>query len=273
MAILRGGLYGNISGKIGGLVFSTRNNQTEVRNLPKKYEGPVTEAALNVRARLKLLIEFLRLFTYFIRIGFPKKRKQRMTAFNVAFSENHRFIINGAYPHLEIDYSKVILSKGYLDGLGGLKIDRIDRHSFEMKWEINIKWYQFPESNGCDRIYCILYDAIDKHVAEVSLGAMRNDTYFPFFLPEEMMGKKLHVYVFLCSSTKRAVSGTQYQCLDLRDPDPNERERNLSALCNAAACERANAKREALRKVTKHLVIPKKYCPEREARKDSEVRS
>lgn len=43
MAILKGGLFGNISGKIGGLVFATRNNQTEVKSLPKKYKGPVTE--------------------------------------------------------------------------------------------------------------------------------------------------------------------------------------------------------------------------------------
>ncbi|NQX39065.1 hypothetical protein SAMN05421820_102572 [Pedobacter steynii] len=42
MAILTGGLFVKISGKIGGLVFSTRNNQTEVKSLPKKYEGPVT---------------------------------------------------------------------------------------------------------------------------------------------------------------------------------------------------------------------------------------
>ena len=115
MAILRGGLFGNLSGKIGGLVFSTRNNQTEVRELPKKYEGPVTQTSLNLRAKWKLLMEFLILFIPFIRIGYPKQPKQRMTAFNLAISENYRYIIKGEYPNLEIDYSKVTLSKGRLD--------------------------------------------------------------------------------------------------------------------------------------------------------------
>lgn len=261
MAILRGGLFGNLSGKIGGLVFSTRNNQTEVRELPKKYEGPVTQTSLNLRAKWKLLMEFLILFIPFIRIGYPKQPKQRMTAFNLAISENYRYIINGVYPNLEIDYSKVILSKGRLDGLSSLKIDQIDGQTFDVKWSGSVKWYNYPTTDACDRIYCILYDPIDKRVIEVSGDAMRSDTHFLFSLPEEMAGKKIHMYVFLHSATKRVVSQTQYQCLDLREPESVEKVGNLKNSCNAIVCNAVAAKKEDLRNVTKHLVIPKAVVP------------
>lgn len=214
MAILKGGLFGNISGKIGGLVFATRNNQTEVKSLPKKYEGPVTEDALHTRAKFKLLIGFLKLFTSFINIGYPKQRKQRNSAFNVAFKENYHCVIDGGYPNLEIDYSKVAFSKGRLDGLSGLKIDRINRNLFIMDWNFD------STPRGCDRIYCILYNATDKHVFEVGADAMISEGHLLFYLPERMIGKKIHVYVFLHSSARKMLSNTQYLCLDLREPDP-----------------------------------------------------
>jgi hypothetical protein len=215
MAILTGGLFGNISGNIGGLVFSTRNNQTEVKSLPKKYEGPVTEKALSIRAKFKLLMGFLKLFTSFINIGYPKQRKQRNSAFNVAFKENYHCVIDGGYPNLEIDYSKIAFSKGQLDQLSGLTIDRIDHRLFYMDWDFD------STPRGCDRIYCILYNATDKHVFEVGADAMISESYLLFFLPERMIGKKIHVYVFLHSSARKMVSNTQYQCLDLRELDPN----------------------------------------------------
>ncbi|SHE66512.1 DUF6266 family protein [Pedobacter caeni] len=274
MAILTGGLFGNISGKIGGLVFSTRNNQTEVRNLPKKYEGPITEAALNIRARLKLLTAFLGLFTSFIRIGYPKRPKRRMSAFNAVFSKNYHCVIDGVYPNLEIDYSKVTFSRGNLEGLSSLKVDRIDRQSFDVKWNNSIKWGHYLDTDGCDRIYCILYDAVDRLVIEVSMGAMRNDNHFMFPLPKEMVGKKIHMYVFLRSSLKKEVSRTQYQCLDLREPGRNEKDRSLGSVCKTVVDDGVNAKKENLRKVAKYLAIPKKCYPKKKkSRKDWAIRS
>ncbi|NQX38810.1 hypothetical protein SAMN05421820_101845 [Pedobacter steynii] len=267
MAKITGGIFGNISGKIGGLVFSTRNNQTEVRSLPKKYEGPVTEAALSTRAKLKLVAGFLRLFTFFIRIGYPKKPKQRMSAFNVAFSKNYRWIISGAYPNLEIDYPKVTLSKGNLDGLKGLMVHQVDHQLFNLRWNSSVESYQSPAPDCCDRIYCILYDPIGKQVVEVAAGAMRSDNYFLFYLPENMVGKKIHLYLFLRSSWKKEVSRTQYRCLDLREPDTNEKERNFISCCKTIPCEGAKAKKESLGKVTKHLVIPKAVVPKNKSGK------
>jgi hypothetical protein len=256
MAILTGGLFGKISGKIGGLVFSTRNNQTEVRSLPKKYEGPVTETALITRAKFKLLVEFLKLFTSFINIGFPKQRKQRNSAFNVAFKENYHCVIEGGYPNLEIDYSKIAFSKGQLDEVSGLKIERIDRRVLYMDWN----FYSTPR--GCDRIYCILYNATDKHVFEVGADAMISESYLLFFLPERMIGEKIHVYVFFHSSARKMVSNTQYQFLDLRELDPNEKNSSFGTSCGGDN-EGVNTKKENLSKVIKHPVIPKAIAPKK----------
>ncbi|RQO66483.1 hypothetical protein DBR43_30205 [Pedobacter sp. KBW06] len=265
MAKITGGIFGNISGKIGGLVFSTRNNQTEVRNLPKKYEGPVTEVALGVRSRFKLLVEFLRLFTFFIKIGYPKKSKQRMSAFNVAFRENYHCIIDGGYPNLEIDYSKVTLSKGNLDGLSSFVVHQTDRQLFNLRWNSSVDWYQSPAAGCCDSIYCFLYEPAGKQLKEVAAGALRSDNYFPFYLPEQMAGKKIHLYLFLRSSRKNVVSRTQYKCLDLREPDANEKEKNAITYCSTIPYEGAKTKKESMREVTKHLVIPKAVVPKKKS--------
>jgi len=267
MAKITGGIFGNISGKIGGLVFSTRNNQTEVRNLPKKYEGPATEAALSARAKLKLLVGFLRLFTSFIRIGYPKKPKQRMTAFNVAFSKNYRWIIGEAYPNLEIDYPNITLSKGNLNGLNSLMVHQIDRQLFNLSWNSNVASYQSPAPDRCDRIYCVLYDPIDNQVFEVAAGAMRSDNNFLFYLPEKMTGKKIHLYLFLRSSRNKEVSRTQYKCLDLGESDTNEKDRDFISCCKTIPYEGAEAKKESLGKVAKLLVMPKVVVPKNKSEK------
>lgn len=193
MAKVTGGILGNISGNIGGLMFSTRNNQTEVRNLPKKYQEPVTDAAPGVRARSKLLLGFLRLFAFFTKIGYPKKSKQRVSAFNVAFPEK-------------------------------------------------------PATDCCDCIYCILYEPAGKQLIEV---------------PEQIAGKKIHLYLFLLSSMKEEVSGTPYKCLDLRESNANEKDRNSITYCNTISYEGAKAKKESFGKVTKHLLVPKAVVPKK----------
>lgn len=257
MTILTGGLFGMGSGKIGELVFSTRNNQTEVRELRKKYEGSVNKSVLNVRAKLPMLTRFLGLFASFIRIGFPRKPKQRTTAFNAAFSENYNFVVDGAYPNLEIDYSKVTLSKGNLERQKGLNIDRIERQLFNMKWNIDINCGSFSVTNGCDRICCTIYNSVNQIVIRVLPGSMSKDKHFLFCLPEVMAEKKIHTYVFLTSFVKKVISRTQNKCLDLREPKTNEKDRNLRASCRILADKGVKAKEEALRKAAKQLVIPK----------------
>lgn len=256
MAIIKGGLFGNISGKIGGLVFATRNNQTEVKSLPKKYEGPVTEDALHTRAKFKLLMGFLRLFIFFINIGYPKPYKKRWSKFNVAFKENYDRVINGRYPNLEIDYSKVVFSKGYLAGLCGLEIDRVDRQLFKLKWVFN------PTARGCDCIYCFLYNATDKYGFKVEVDAIRSDNYLLFSLPEKMIGKEIHLYVFLHSPTKKMASDTQHRYLDLREPSPNGKNSSFATSCGGDD-EGVNVKKKSLSKVIKHQVIPKTVAPKK----------
>jgi hypothetical protein len=122
MAILRSGLFGRISGKVGDYIyFTTKKGHQAVRRMPKPSTKEPTQAQLAQRARFRTIISFLRCFKPLFQI-LPKPVWPRNSEHSsLAFKQVHAEAVTGEFPDFKIDYAKVETYPEPLTFFGGLR--------------------------------------------------------------------------------------------------------------------------------------------------------
>jgi hypothetical protein len=98
-------------GSLGNLVFYKMHGRNYVRTKPEQYRDKKSPAQLAQRQRLQTVISFLRPFKDVLRITFASGAVGR-SAIQAAQSYNMRNALEGEYPDIKIDKSKVLLSSG-----------------------------------------------------------------------------------------------------------------------------------------------------------------
>jgi len=113
MGIIKQGVIGAFSGKVGNVVGAMWKGIAYMRILPASVANPKTDKQLAQRDRFTTILMFLQPLTQFLRIGF-KNFAVKMTAFNSAMSYNIKNAIQGTYPNFTIDYPNALVSRGNL---------------------------------------------------------------------------------------------------------------------------------------------------------------
>lgn len=116
MARLKNGLYGPIVGRIGNTVGYIRLGKAIVRQIsPTKKHRVKTEKQKAAFDRMRVIMEFLSPINRFVNISFKLVVKDTTwIPQNAAVSQNINTAIKGEYPNLELDYPKILVSKGDL---------------------------------------------------------------------------------------------------------------------------------------------------------------
>lgn len=113
MGTIKQGILGGFSGKVGTVVGGTWKGIHYMRSLPSSVRNPRTPGQVKQRTKFSIMIEFLKPLTPFLRIGF-KNYANRQTAFNAAMSYNVNNAVDGEVPDLELDFPKILVSRGSL---------------------------------------------------------------------------------------------------------------------------------------------------------------
>ncbi len=116
MGTYKKGILGSFSGKVGTVVGSSWNGIEYMRSLPKPSSKAPTNLQLIQRAKFGLVNGFLQPISMLVNLGYKSLAFQK-TGYNLATSEIIAEAISGVYPDLEIDFSKVLFSKGSLTGV------------------------------------------------------------------------------------------------------------------------------------------------------------
>lgn len=204
MAIVRKGIMGPVSGRVGSLVFCICANGTNyVRSLPRKSTKAPTLAQVVQRSKFGFATQFLNKFKDLTAIGFlPEKR---MTARNRAMKELLGKGIAGAYPDWQIDFPKVVLSKGSTPSLSALEMVFVKRKEVLLRWESpDFDWMGIQD----DLVRVVLYNATEG-VFVVQEQAFRCDKQCYVTLPDWIRGDEVHVYVMV-HSLRGTPSDSQY---------------------------------------------------------------
>lgn len=130
MARFLKGIVGAYSGKVGSVVGSSWRSVDYVKSLPKITGKKATVGQMEQRTKFALAVAFLSPIKDVLNLGYSDKLQGKATGYNKALQFLLNNGITGTYPSLEIDYSKVVISKGALSNLMGVN----GRKSMRVNW-------------------------------------------------------------------------------------------------------------------------------------------
>lgn len=205
MAILKKGIYSEISGKLGDFVYSSRNGRTVVSAKPDPMapKKPATIAQQAQREKFKLITKLLQPFGPVLDAGF-KQYKAKIGTKAKAFKLNYPTVLSGVYPDLNINYKDLRLSAGNASSLHHLKMEDQGGGLYALSWKC------CAYANGLDdQLVLVLYEEGQNRVA-FTIGLANVGRQQAEFEVCGSPGCRVHVYVFTLGQSKGGNSESQY---------------------------------------------------------------
>ena len=170
MAILKNGIDGAFSGKVGTVVGTTWRGLTIIRSRPKTPAG-FSEKQLANQMKMKVAQDFLRRLVEPVRIGF-RDDSIVPTAYNTGLSYLKKHALTGEYPEIRVDFPAVKVAQGRLAIPDDIQMEAAGG-------QLMISWSGLTEGNARhdDQLMVVLWNDADK-TSQYSLQAYRSAGQF-----------------------------------------------------------------------------------------------
>jgi len=206
MARISKGILGGFSGKVGTVVGFNWRGIDVMRSVPKKGNRIPTSKQAEVQAQFTLTAHFLNpikpiLSDYF---GQPSAEKSR---YNLAFSYHNREAIIGTYPDYEIDFPKVIVTKGELLGLDQPVVAALPNAELKFNWTDNSG---SGEAKATDQLLVVVFNPARELFAYITQAANRVDASFTYNLPDQWVGDTVHCWVSMADDMGKKCANSVY---------------------------------------------------------------
>ncbi|MFN8274767.1 MAG: DUF6266 family protein [Flavobacteriaceae bacterium] len=206
MARISKGILGGFSGKVGTVVGFNWRGIDVMRSVPKKGNRIPTSKQAEVQAQFTLTAHFLNpikpiLSDYF---GQPSAEKSR---YNLAFAYHNREAIIGTYPDYEIDYPKVIITKGELLGLQQPLVTADAGAVLNFAWDDNSGE---GEAKTTDQVLVVVYNPARELFAYITQAATRVDRAYQYDLPDNWVGDTVHVWTSVADAEGKKCASSLY---------------------------------------------------------------
>lgn len=204
MAISKKGILGGISGSIGPVVGVVSGKKNILKSKPKKTKKSKNKVN-HQKVRLPLVSAFLSLFIEPINLGYAEKRST-MSSFNRAVKYNVDNAVAGIHPNFELDYSKIMFSKGNLEPVWSGRM-AAEESSIKFSWEIpaSVKLKLVAK----DSAYILVYNSTKQRKQIWSAIADRDQ----LSIVKPSLGKAGDVFygwMFFISADGKSVSNSVY---------------------------------------------------------------
>ena len=201
MGKLTDGPHGAMTGRTGKLVGRKTKNGNILSLTPHKSNRPATEGQFQVRSELSTMSSFLVCAIKIIRTGF-KHHAKKMTPMNAAMSYNLKHAIKRTESDFEIDYPKVMFSRGLL-----LEPDT-PAVAVEAGQKVIFSWVPEQEDTAynseADLVSIVTYNVSqNKFTTAVNKGS-RGDGLYTMMLPDNFKGNMVHCYISFTSIKGKA---------------------------------------------------------------------
>lgn len=201
MAIIKNGILGGFSGKVGTVVGYTLKDQEVIRGLGEGRKAPFTEGELRNQTAFSTPQAWLQPITQFLRVGF-KDYAKRYEGFNAAKSYLSKNAVKSDDAGFYIDPELALVSFGDMD------LAETASAVSESPGTVTFRW----SGGRCehdDRAMFMLYD-IDAGSAEFDTAAVKRQLGAGVFTAEAFSGKSVHVYLAFVSEDRKRRSNSQY---------------------------------------------------------------
>ncbi|AOM78114.1 DUF6266 family protein [Pedobacter steynii] len=205
MATSKTGLYGHPNGKIGNIVFYVLNGQNVSRTIGDP--GKPSRNQLANRQSMSVTMAFLKPMNDFINASFGLEAAGTVrNAFNLATSYNKKEAIQGEYPNLSVNYSKVILSRGSLPVAKDIKIDKTGA-GILISWDPDCSDRSVSHD---DRVMIMLYHPLRKKASSFLNAARREEGSRLLKITEEWMNEPIEAYLCFKTADEKQISDSIY---------------------------------------------------------------
>ncbi len=202
------GLGMGLSGKVGNVIFSNhKDGTTTVRGYKKPVFGPASLKQLANYQKMAITSEFMKPVKEFIQTGYEQVAgKMFQNSNNVMVSHLRRDALIGSYPNQEIDYSKLLVTRGELKMPGDITVVR-DEQGISFSWNPET---QEPGMHFTDRVMMMAYFSGLKRAIYMIYGVQRQYGTDHLILREISSGSVAHVYISFIADDRKRISNSVY---------------------------------------------------------------
>lgn len=206
MATYINGIWGNYSGKIGTLVFYTLNGKQVTRSIGKSTKPP-TEKQLQNQMELRVVIAFLKPILSVINSGFAAMAKGTgKSPHNIAVSYNKKQAVAGAYPDVEMDYARVLVSQGKLPEVHDAEVEpATEGLSFTWDCPADLRW---PRQT--DQVMLLAYFPTTGEAIYELGGPKRSAGSAMLAIPANLLDAYMEVYMAFVAQDRKGISNSVY---------------------------------------------------------------
>lgn len=202
MGILKNGILGGFSGKVGTVIGYTLMGQEIIRGRGEGRKAPFTEGELTNQQKFGLTQVWLKPITNFLRVGFQHYAKT-YEGFVAAKSYNSKNALVYDDAGVHVDPALALVSYGDLDLAETASVVSESLGTVTFKWSGGRSEYD-------DRAMFLLYD-IDGMIAEFDTATVKRQLETGVFkVSEALFGKSVHAYIAFVSEDRKRRSNSQY---------------------------------------------------------------
>jgi len=193
-------------GRLGDTVTYIRLGKVVKRKIGKSTK-PATELQLKYRQRVKVANKLIEPVREFIKIGFKTEAQlAKKTPNDLILSHTLLNAVKGEYPNQEIDFTKVLFSKGKMEATPGLKVNQNDG-GLEFTWNTYLVPNQFRAD---DQVMILVYFPELQSADFVLYAGNRGGGKAQFSMLKNPKPTILETYITFISSDRKRVSDSAY---------------------------------------------------------------
>lgn len=203
MGRLLGGVNGQIQGKVGTMIGSSRNGIPYVKGPYKNRTPTVSAKELLNRKKFATAQAWLAPILDFVRVGF-KGYSQRLQGFIAAKSWLLKNSFTGQGEDLRIDPALVKVSSGDLPNPGNIAVEFTDTGNLKFTWNP-----VYVDLRDKDQIMMLAYDVERSHALFITTGQLRS-TGFDILDMSQPSDRNYHVYAAFIAADRSRQSDSVY---------------------------------------------------------------
>jgi hypothetical protein len=206
MAILKQGLFGPITGKLGNFVTASWKGINYVRQAPHKSKKPLTAAQIAVQERFKFINRLNKPLNPYFKAGFFELAIHK-SELNVAFSQTSKNVVSGTYPDFQVDWSKLSISAGRLSSLESVELTQTVSQVLDLSWDVEYwKSHCAYDDQVMVAILCPELEMADGFIGATRRADLRCTVNFS----SKFIGKEIAVYIGVFAMNRRMASRSQF---------------------------------------------------------------
>lgn len=206
MAILKNGIMGPISNKIGTVIGRNFRGQNVITQLYRKSQKLATEDQKRGQYRLGILSSFLSRAQSIVIPGFTKTTKGGQSPLNAAYAFNYKHAFIEEEQEFKINYPQIVLSRGPVERPNCASVRREGN-------SLIFTWLPQPEnmySRFDDIAKFLIYRSEKKKMLVLNPNVLRSYLRFEFELPKPFHEAELHCYMIFNTTNGKLVGNSEY---------------------------------------------------------------